>query len=204
MCAGGAGKVGRARRDHSRTEQVSDLGCFAGVCLQMRNPQHDAWLHPSSVRPDGSIWPRPAGERSPPVARLNVRSWRRRGRPPIAGFTPQEQRFLRDRLQVFDRGGEVPALGIRVVRLSATRDVVSRLPAPARGLVQKGFLRVAKCGAGFCALFTLDGIVALRALLQSRPPDFELLFPGIYDALDIGASVHIEGRETGRRRIWQR
>ena len=99
MCAGGAGKVGRARRDHSRTEQVSDLGCFAGACLQMRNPQHDAWLHPSSVRPDGSIWPRPAGERSPPAARLNVRSWCRRGRPAIADFTPREQRFLRDRLQ---------------------------------------------------------------------------------------------------------
>ena len=163
----------------------------------MRNPQYDAWRQPSSVRPDGSIWPRP-GERSPPAARLNVRSWRRRGRATIVNFTSREQRFLRDRLQLFDEGGDAPALGIRLVRQAGARDAVSRLPAPVRGLAEKGLLRVVRCRAAFCALFTLDGVAALRALLQTRPPDFVLLFPEIYDALDLGALVRAEGRENGK------
>lgn len=137
-------------------------------------------------RPDGSIWPRPVEERAP-------RSWRQRGRPAIVNFTLREQRFLRDHLQLFDRGGDVPVLGVRLVRQVSARDPVSRLPATVRGLVQKGFLHVGRCGASFCALFTGDGVAALRALLQTRPPDFVLLFPEIYDALDLGASGRFEG-----------
>ncbi len=110
-------------------------------------------------------------------------SWRTRRADERRFLTSLERRYLRDVLLALERSDKAFRMGF-VVKPQGDRNLMDvKLPAPLATLIVNGFITVVEVGNELRCYLTANGIVAVGNWLLSRPPNFKLMFPRLYQQL---------------------
>jgi hypothetical protein len=110
-------------------------------------------------------------------------SWRNRKADEKRFLTSLERRYLRDVFLSLEKSHKAFNEGF-VVKPQGDRDVAdTKLPPPLAKLVENGLINIERAGNEMRCCLTGPGIVAIKYWLLTKPPNFRLMFPRLYQQL---------------------
>jgi hypothetical protein len=111
-------------------------------------------------------------------------TWRYRQRDEVRFLSSSERRYLKDILARLERSDHDLNDGFPVRIMGRAYSSLDRIPRPLQGLAMRGLIEIVGSSTRTRGKLTARGVVAVRGWLMTKPPDFPVMFPKLYRAID--------------------
>ncbi len=111
-------------------------------------------------------------------------TWRYRQRDEVRFLSSSERRYLKDILARLERSDHDLSGGFPIRIIGRVSSPLGRIPRPLQGLLARGLVEFIGSSYRRRGKLTARGVSAVRGWLMTKPPDFPVMFPKLYRAID--------------------